>query len=539
MGEVTLDRAIALLSSEKQRERSDGLADLKHILQQNKWSSKLTTLSDKACYKIFDSLFRFILVEKPAYARAQRSNSKGPSGSRLSACASVIRTAVDVLLRNLRTRSVRAIVYDITDTLSVPGEGLWELLSVDYTKALAALLRYPPHVEHLGDDEWGTLIKFCLRGLGLHGDDDFQSSLRNGPRSTLDDYFDAGSGRSTPSGMRPTLAIRERHVGDQSVIEEILVCIQLLIASPNAPVQADAEKILRGLGEFVKSTSVAGSAHQAAFHSINTVVTKALFDQSTLVRASLLDLIPVIRRLWATKHTGLKDELLVTSMFCTIILGDATRREPSESLADLVEGLLDTLYSEYTKRPEKEILQLDELVFYQTNSMQLEKPIVRPRLGSVKSEHNWTVVWAIASLLQLTEEMATRSSVPRTLPEAPFKKQRFTSAVDDIFRDSFSSSGMKRVCALQLIPFLLRGQISLDSKSSLLQRLTPNIADDNASLSSWTMLAIARCHCLHTRRKNTFPEIMLAEGLGYHVPCLYFPPRVQSCLHPHEYYSPM
>lgn len=57
MAQVTLDKAIALLSSEKLKERSDSLAglstaepvngnllilpDLKHILQQNKRSSKL------------------------------------------------------------------------------------------------------------------------------------------------------------------------------------------------------------------------------------------------------------------------------------------------------------------------------------------------------------------------------------------------------------------------------------------------------------------------------------------------------------------
>lgn len=61
MGEIFLDKALALLSSEKQKERADGLAgplnvffcdltgelslrnfaDLKHVLQQNKQSRRL------------------------------------------------------------------------------------------------------------------------------------------------------------------------------------------------------------------------------------------------------------------------------------------------------------------------------------------------------------------------------------------------------------------------------------------------------------------------------------------------------------------
>lgn len=449
-----------------------------------------TSLSDKACYKIFESLFRFIAVEKSSYLRALKSNSRGASGSRLSACASVIRTAVDVFLRNLRTKSVRAIIDHITDTLPIPGEGLWEPLSVDYAKSLAALLRYPPHVEHLGDDDWEQLMTFCLRSLGFQDDENSQHSRRNGRRSTLDDYVDAASGRSTP--LTPSLTVRERPVGDKSVIEEVLVCIQLLTVSPNAPVQGSAENILRGLAEFVKSAPIASSAHQPAFNSINTVVTKVLFDQSALVRASLLDLIPVIRRLWATKHIGLKDELLVTISLCIIFLGDSARTDPSESLADLVESLMNTLYSEYTKRPEKEILQLDELIFFQGELMQLTKPIIRPRLGNARSEHNWTAIWAMASLLQLAEDITLRLSAPQAQHEVPNKRQRLTSVTNDIFRDSFSSSGLKKLCALQLIPFVVRGCTDLDSTASLLQRLIPNINDDNASVSSWTMVAIAR-----------------------------------------------
>lgn len=363
---------------------------------------------------------------------------------------------------------------------------------MDYTKSLAALLRYPPHVEHLGDDDWEQLMTFCLRTLDLQEDDDSQQTRRNGRRSGLDDYLDAGSGRSTP--VAPSLTTRERHVGDKSVIEEALVCIQLLTVSANAPVQGAAEKILRGLTEFVKSAPIAGSAHQPAFSSINTVVTKVLFDQSALVRVSLLDLIPVIRRLWATKHIGLKDELLVTISLCMVVLGDSARKEPSASLADLIEGLMDTLYSEYTKRPEKEILQLDDLVFFQGDLTKLANPIIRPRLGNARSEHNWTVIWAIACLLRLTEDITLRLSVRQTEREIPNKRQRLTSAIDDILRDSFSSSGVRKVCALQLISFVVR-DLALDSKISLLQRLILNINDDNASMSSWTMVAISRCVC--------------------------------------------
>ena len=335
-------------------------------------------------------------------------------------------------------------------------------------------------------------MNFCLRCLGPPGDVDSQLTIRNNHRSTLDEYLDPSSGRSTPCRAAPSSPASERHPRVKGVASEILTCIQLLTASPNGPVQATSEKILHGLQSFVKSAPTASGALQPAFNAINTVVMKVLFDQSSLVRVSILDLVPVVRRLWFTKLPALKDELLVTIMLCMIFLSDAAEREPSEYLADLITNLTDRLHLEYTKRPEKEALQLDELMFCQHNLRQDARPIVGPRLGNPRSEHNWTVVWAIASLMQLTAKVTANLAAPRVADQSPSKRQRHTSPVDDIFRDAVSSSGMRRICALQMIPFLITGQADIGSKAALLERLIQGIVDDNAALSSWTMVAIAR-----------------------------------------------
>lgn len=450
------------------------------------------TLNDKACHKIFESLFRFITVEKSIYNRTQRANSKSLSTSRLSACASVLRTAVDVFLRNLRVKSIRAIINHITETIPVPGEGLWEPLGVDYTKCLTALLRYPPHTEHLGDADWESLMNFYLAGICLQESEESQLSIRSGYRSAAEDVMDVSDSHSTPSRMTPTPTAREKHVGDRNAIGEVVVCIQLLTASPNAPVQAAAESILQGLVKFVKSPSfVAGDAHRLALNSINTVVTKVLFDQSELARSTLMGLAPVIRRLWATKFHGLKDELLITLMLCMIVLVDAARKEPSESLAHLIEGLADTLYSEYVKRSEKDVLQLDEAIFYQKEAMQQSRPIYGPCLGNARSEHSWTVIWAITNLLKLSKDIAARTSANGSPHEAPGKRQRLNSGIEEAFRDSVSAAGSRRICALQLIPFL-QSEVDTETKGLFLQRLVPNINDDNGAIASWTLVALAR-----------------------------------------------
>ncbi|KAJ5279527.1 hypothetical protein N7478_004899 [Penicillium angulare] len=490
MGEILLEKALGYLSSDKQKERADGLADLKHIFQQNKQSPKLSDLSDKACHKIFESLFRFVASERSIYIRAQRSNSRSPSATRLSTCASVLRAAVDIFLRNLRTKTVRAIIDHIIETIPLPGEGLWEPLSVDYTKCLVSLLRYPPHTEHLSDTEWEKLIDFCLAAIGLQEGNESQLTIRSGQRSAFDEGPDGSDGRSTPSRSTPAPATREKHVGDRNVIGEAVTCIQLLTASPSAPVQAAAENILQGLVEFVKSPSLmVGNSHQLAFSSINTVASKVLFDQSQLARETLLGLIPVIRRIWVTKINTLKDELLITLMLSIVILFDRTSNHLTESLVHSIEGLTGSLHSEYLKRPEKELLQIDDIVFVQT--MANENQIVYgPRFGNARSEHNWTVLWVIAHLLRLLEANASQVSLRyQSGGESLHKRQRISSVIEAVTQDAISATGTRRICALQLIQFL-EIEIEIERKEDLTRRLVPNILDDNPTIASWTMMAL-------------------------------------------------
>ncbi|KAJ5356009.1 hypothetical protein N7517_010618 [Penicillium concentricum] len=485
MGEVFLDKTISLLSSDKQKARSDGLADLKHIFQQNKKSSKLQTLNDKACHKIFESLFRFVAAERSIYNRNQKSTNT-PSASRLSTCASVLRMAVDLFLRNLRIKTVRAIFDHITETIPVPGEGLWEPLSLDYTKCLASLLRYRPHTEHLDEEDWENLMSFCLASISPRENEDSQLSIRSGYRSVPEDQ-DASDSRSTPSRMTiaPTSVSRESH-GNRNVIEEVVICIQLLTACPNPPLQTTAQRILHGLSEFVESP-VAGNAHQLAFNSINAVVTKVMFDQSELVRSVLLGLVPVIRRLWATRLQILKDELLATLMLSMVVLVDIARKDPSESLAHDIEGLASTLHSEYVRRSEKEILQIDETTLYQNEACQ-SRPVYGPRLGTSRSEHHWTVLWLISKLLKLSEGIHTRIK-SGSARQGSSKRQRFSSEIQDIFRDSVSATGTRRLCALQLIPFL-ESEVDIETKEPFFMQLVLNITDGNGAVSSWSMVAL-------------------------------------------------
>jgi ataxia telangiectasia mutated family protein len=291
--------------------------------------------------------------------------------------------------------------------------------------------------------------------------------------------------------MTPAQGNREKFVGDRNTVGEVLACTQLLTSSPSAPIQAAAESILQGLVELVKSPSLmAGNAQQLAFSSINTVVSRILFDQSELARSTLTDLIPVIRRLWTTKLQSLKDELLATTMLCLVIFADAAHKNPSDSLVRSIEGQASSLQAEYVKRADRELLQVDETVFYQKRGKG-NGPVYGPRLGNSRSEHNWTVIWALANLLKLAEKAAVQEPDEADSEELSSKRQRLTSGIDDVFRDAITGTGAQRICALQLVPFL-EADVDIDTKDSFVQRAIPSILDDNSTISTWTLIALTR-----------------------------------------------
>jgi ataxia telangiectasia mutated family protein len=516
MAQVTLDRAIALLSSDKVKERSDGLGDLKHILQQNKKSLILDPLSDKEGHKIFEALFRVVSIERSTYNRVNAPKSKAISASRLSACASVLRITIESSLRNLRMKSVYAIVDHIIQTVPEQGHGLWECLGTDYMKCLRILLQHPAHVEHLGENQCLDILKFCLQHLDLTESDGSQLSIRTSHHSTAES-MDGGGSHSAPMKTTPNHAGKLGQSDDnKTTIEDAVACLQFLTASTNSPIQPVAEKLLNGLSNYLLLSPQFGSSHQAAFKTINFIVARALCNQSNVVRNCLLEIIPTVRRLWGTKFPGLKDEILVTLTLCMDLLVNISQLSPTESTVESIEGLMDVLLSEYMKRPEKETLQLEDVVFWQGACVEGGQPAYGPRLGNSKSEHNWTVIWVIARLLSILDDTKASSSNRSSVDKLRNKKPRLSSRIDDIIRTSFSSSGSRRACALQLIPFLV-GRMDTEVKVSLLERLTANILDDNGLLASWTLLAIGRCACSSYLTYNSLFFILISCNSSYFI----------------------
>jgi ataxia telangiectasia mutated family protein len=228
-----------------------------------------------------------------------------------------------------------------------------------------------------------------------------------------------------------------------------------------------------------------------ALKAINNLLDRVICDQCALVKDFLPDIVPVIRRLWSTKSPAVKDEALVTMIFCMDLLRSSSQSLFAQASLQPLEDLLETLENEYTKRPEKEQIQIDDLIFYQNDISSQHLYLFGPRLGSSRSEHNWTLIWTISSLIGILDKASDHVSHSTENELAPNKRPRLSSRTDDVSRECVTSAGTRKGYCLQLLSFL-GVRMSVEDKASLLSRLAASIVDDNPSTSNWTLLAISK-----------------------------------------------
>lgn len=393
-------------------------------------------------------------------------------------------------------------VDHITQILPTPGEGLWEHLSKDYLKALRILIGYPAHVEHLVD-RWSHLVRFCLRGIGP-SDNDEESQLTI--RSFRSGSVDVNDERSTPIRTTHIQSYRRAQAdisGSKGNTMELLNCLQSLTFASNAPILAEAESLLKNLTDYLASSSPSEySSQKAAFSALNAVLAKTITENTDLTHEAVVNVIPTIRKLWSTKWTTLKDEMLVT---LTLVKSDLARLgeySPSDFLVESLVNLVEHIRHDYLRcfeRDKEETLQIDDLVLSPGGELlPMGIPAVGPRLGFESAERNWATAWAIANFSLLLDRISASSNTLRSVDTVPHKKQRLLSRSDDILREAALSSGASKIHALQLTPFLLAENVfAPDLLVSCLGHFTSYILDDNDMVASWTMVAISRFVCIY------------------------------------------
>ncbi|GAB7358096.1 hypothetical protein MBLNU230_g0257t1 [Neophaeotheca triangularis] len=506
MAQVTLRDALEHIESNAIRQRNEGLSDLKHILRHNQSNPKVETLGDASFHRILEVLFKVAVNEQSTYIKSKTPTTRSAAEGRLSACAGALRLAVEVGVKSLKLKSIRALLDHLMQTISIPSGGYCEPIALDYAKCLKSLLSYQPHVEHLPGKEWERAATFCLDSLVETDVDPEDSDNRSGlhvPSTNGTSGANGQSYRSSRSGAKEPAASQGVRSVNKQVSDELVGTLRLLTAAPNANVTAKASSLIEGLIQYLRQSTLATKAHQDAFATVNNIVKWAITEAIDLVQGSAVELLRLIRHFWSTKSSSLKDELLISMILLRPTVENLLRQSTPTPLRIELSGLLQVLSLEYSKRLDRDQLSLDNIRLESISDRRrarsdIHTPLFVLKCHGARVEHQWALVSVMASFYEHVYGAETREDASdhddEDAERRPRKRQRLTSSFDEMLDGTLAGLASARACHLQILAFqILQQAFSPKRLTRTFDKLAISGAAEDSEVVSWAFVAIAGC----------------------------------------------
>lgn len=448
------------------------------------------SLGDIGFHQIFEALFRCVQIERTSYINSSKSSISSIAANRLRDCATIFRLAVELGVRIVTSKTANAVIDHVVDTLPVAGEAYCQPLTDDYLKILRTMLERAAHVEHLRKKKWSVVVEFLIQGISHYALEDETPS--SGTNSSILSQS-SRNGRTTSLRFSQSSVSRPaRHDGGRPT-EDLFICLERLTAATNAPIMSEANLIVDSIIGFLNSSASGGILHQLAFSCVNNTLSRIIKENSKLAQKVVLEVLPTIRRLWSTKNLLLRDEMLITLLLSKDIIESLPKTNHSHDVYSSLSNLVEVLSAEYSRRNERDVLQLDEIVFdtdHTPKVMSLDN--FRVRAEHTRGTFNWAAINVLA-FTTITIDHFPKMAEEDGTNDAPSKRRKLASGIDEVFRHSLSGFSMVKVRALQTVPFLLYHWPDLaDRLLHFIVQFTNQILDEDTAIASWTMIALSR-----------------------------------------------
>lgn len=416
---------------------------------------------------------------------------------------------VEVGTRRLRFKTVKALLDHVTQTLPSSDGGYYEPLAAEYFKILRTVLEFPPHPEHLTPDDWSDLTDFCIQATRDLSDkqSDNNASLSFGDETVLSSRerlsrSSTPNGRSLPAVRRLNSNTKSQSSHDskfKAPAEDVIQCLKHLASTSNAPVLQKAQAIVGTLLDFIPTSTTNDLVQQAAFETINVVLSRTYINDVSLTLRTIDGLIPIVKRCWATKSTTLKTHMLVPLLLGIPHLPRLISSDPERQTKALLD-LVDTMREEYGRRHARDQLQIDDLDFFDTTAHVLqERPFslraFNLRVAMLHAESPWSLLLVSASIIVTI----SRRVGPKEHAGAPdamrqlTKRRKTEDAIDSLFQLVKFSALAEKICALQILCFIFDSmQFEPCTLKTYIETILNHVSDKSSSVCSWALLAIAR-----------------------------------------------
>ncbi len=411
----------------------------------------------------------------------------------------------------LKIKTVEAIAEHITQTLPNADSGYCKPLVQHYLEALSTLFKHPANVEHLKSSIWFDIVDFFLEGINQYlADND------GGPSGISRSFSGLGANHLSGSGVKSITSSRQTQNSQRSLtrhnVEDLFQILVLFVSASNAPLPERYSMVADTTMRFLQSQgSNASQVHQRAFSILNAVLSFTRLDHVSHAQSVAQEAIPVISRFWQGKAVAkdemlnsVRDEMLILLFNVHLHLESSIMEDKASEFLLKVEDLLEILKADYSRRPDRDQLQLDDLEMSDfgaepRNDTPFCLRIFKLRPHSHRAERNWAHLQVIGMLERLVglghrwRGLATADDQDRETDKHPRKRQRALQPSDHLLDPVRSDDERMKMAALQTLPFVLQScQLPESFLVELLATLQTCAGDKRGNIGSWALLAIAR-----------------------------------------------
>ena len=443
-------------------------------------------MKDDAFHKVLESLFRIVKKQRQAYTK-NVTKATSATTSKLSNTADALRDVVELGVWRLKPKTALAVLDHVVEALPSPDGGLCIPLQSSYLRTFRVVLQVSSHGEHLKPEKWQVLVDFLLECVAFVFDAESVAESHESLRESTADLRNGAhlSLRTSQASLSRLAATR-----DKVLIRDILTSLKYLVSVSNAPLLRRAEGILSVLLPYVKSST---RSFEPAVEIINSLLITLRVENVAIMKHTLTDLIPTIRRLWKTKSNSLREQLLTTLILSDDLLLQTL--QPTWLLeADLLESLLSSLRSDYQLSNARDRLQLEHLTFRPPVGQRCFLLLTfAPRLNSSEAISSWTQLWTIATLVLALENQRPQHDGGLDLSlDGPRKRAKVTSDLQEVIYAALNSSGNERVVALQTLTFLTnRSSAARTLTMSQLPAFIDMMSEQDLSVVCWSHLLLS------------------------------------------------
>jgi len=403
---------IRSLGSDKVKDRQEGLAAIREVFSHDRavedFAVENGTVRHENFMLVFQALFRVVGKEKDLATRSTSVKSVSTTAAlrRLSDSANTLRWLIErtVHLMNgkVATTCTKHLIKFLQDS-----EKVFDSMALDYSKALRSILGYNPHLDHLNEDTWLSVVslafnviladpiqKHLLREDEMEVVNEIDSDMYAEDTEDESDQLPSTSRGKKRSRRDNTplpilsprksqkMARKKRHVVVSVSLEQVefISVLRLLLSAPNAPllstdkVEADEEErntdndvgsaVLRRLQRFLEMYPADSSLLRDYIAILSSVLKHLSFNKVIAVQSFARSTWDSLISLWGTKDKTMKEGLLIVfkQLFPFITSPPISEQKlPNFDLAEGIGRLWHLLDSEAENRWGVDGLSLDSL----------------------------------------------------------------------------------------------------------------------------------------------------------------------------------